>query len=96
MRRVRGRIARSRRQGRVALWIAVGVSVVLGLPILQAVLVALRMGRGDVILWGVVGVGILLVLDLVAWLLVRRQGRLLDAAEEVVAEIEGAQEVAGG
>lgn len=88
MERVRGRIARTRRRGR---WVFRGVlalSVVLGLPLLHAVTVALGMGRSDVIGWGVAGVAILLALDLVAWLLLRRQQRLLDAAEETVRELE--------
>lgn len=85
---VRGRIDRTRRNGRIVYWFVVAVSVVLGLPLLHAVLVAVGLGRADLITWGVVGVALLAAMDGVAWLLVRRQERLLDAAEETVREIE--------
>lgn len=86
--RIRGRIDRTRRHGRWAFGVVVGLSALLGLPLLHAVVIALGMGRADLITWGVVGVGILVAVDLVAWLLLRRQKRLLDSAEEMVRELE--------
>jgi len=90
MDRVRGRIARTRRRGRWAFRLVLAVSVLLGLPLVHGVVVALGLGRPDLTTWGLVGVAILAAVDVLAWVLVRRQQRLLDSAEEIVREMETA------
>jgi hypothetical protein len=63
------------------------VSIIFGAVLIQALLLALRGGRGDLASRAFMGLGLLAGVNLFSILLIRRQHRTLDEAREEMEEM---------
>ncbi len=76
------RIRRSKRSGKIVLGAVLVVSLVFGLVLIQALLLAREAGRQDLVVRAWVGLGLLACLILFSAILTRRQHRMLEEARE--------------
>ena len=81
---LRSRMRRSRKISVLATWGLLGISLVFFPALIHGIVVAVRLSRTDAVLLGLVGALSLLGADVLAIYLVRRQTRLLKAAEEAL------------
>ena len=87
LKRLDHRIRRSKRAGKVVVGGVVIVSIIFGAVLIQALLLALRGGRGDLVTRALLGLGLLAGLNFFSILLIRHQHRTLDEAREEMEEM---------
>jgi hypothetical protein len=81
------RIRRSKRAGKIVLAGVAIISLIFGAVLIQALLLALEVGRGELVSRALAGIVLLAGLNLFAILLIRHQHRTLDEAREEMEEM---------